>query len=484
MFPAYFLNHHHKFYFNKGIILSFALYGLALFSHSMYAPAHGASLTLDNEHRIDISGQLECGAFDDHALRATFGLEFQIFRCSKAVLGFSGKHDNDGADWRYKIEFAPLYDSIQRKENGTDIPYGTAKKGQIAYLDWYKNLGTRNYYLGDVPLIDAYIERRFGTGKNYLRIGRQRNFIALTQTETPWGDDGKFAPYADWLTRDLYTGIAYGFQGDLLQINLALFSGNNPIKGGGYYLNGAISPNVKGNNTGIYAGKLGLHQRGKNWDWQVYLGTESNALGSTWAKELGDGKRNNDRKLGVFKIARKFNGGHEIGVLGQRTQYLTGLSANSAQATAPDPDDSDIADSDDCDMADSDDSDTEESDDCDKENPNAYNPKRFYNITQYGTFGGIYYRGRKFNISYIAENIDRFDYKIYAYDGFQRNRENLQQRSYIYQAGYQFNQFYTLQIAWHDISNHAPEVSEIVIDYNGDPIDYETRFKIVTQINF
>ena len=450
MFPAYFLNHHYKFYFNKGIILSFALYGLALFSHSMYAPAHGASLTLDNEHRIDISGQLECGAFDDHALRATFGLEFQIFRCSKAVLGFSGKHDNDGADWRYKIEFAPLYDSIQRKENGTDIPYGTAKKGQIAYLDWYKNLGTRNYYLGDVPLIDAYIERRFGAGKNYLRVGRQRNFIALAQEETPWGDDGKFAPYADWLTRDLYTGIAYGFQGDLLQINLALFSGNNPIKGGGYYLNGAISPNVKGNNTGIYAGKLGLHQRGKNWDWQVYFGTEANALGSTWANELGDGKRNNDRKLGAFKVARKFNGGHEIGVLGQRTQYLTGLSANSAQATDPD----------------------------------ATNPKRFYNITQYGTFGGIYYRGRKFNASYIAENIDRFDYKIYAYDGFQRNRENLRQRSYIYQAGYQFNQFYGLQIAWHNISNHAPEVSEIVIDYNGDPIDYETRFKIVSQINF
>ena len=50
--------------------------------------------------------------------------------------------------------------------------------------------------------------------------------------------------------------------------------------------------------------------------------------------------------------------------------------------------------------------------------------------------------------------------------------------------GYQFNQFYGLQIAWHDISNHAPEVSEIVIDYNGEPIDYETRFKIVTQINF
>ena len=74
--------------------------------------------------------------------------------------------------------------------------------------------------------------------------------------------------------------------------------------------------------------------------------------------------------------------------------------------------------------------------------------------------------------------------RFMPHDGFRRDRENLQQRSYIYQAGYQFNQFYTLQIAWHDLSNHAPEVSEIVIDYNGDPIDYETRFKIVTQINF
>ncbi len=405
---------------------------------------------------------MECGSFDDHALRATFGLEFQIFRCSKVVVSLAGSYNDDGRKWFYKIDLAPLYDSIQRIENGKPMGYGCnpnnnpsnnsisndcAPNGQIAYLDWYKNLGTRSYYLGDVPLIDSYIERR--GQKNYFRMGRQRNFIAFSEDQTPWQDDGKFAPYADWLVRDLYTGLVYGFDGNLLQINLGFFSGNNPIKGGGYYLNGAISPNVKGNNTGIYAGKLGLHHRDGINDFQIYVGTELNVLGSTWSNELEDGKRNNHRRVRAIRYARKF-WHREIMFLAQHTQYVTGLKAGSAQAS----------------------------------DPTAEKPERFQDIIQEGSFVGIYYQGKKFDYGYVYEEIDRFDSKIFVQDNFAFLRERLPQKSNIYYGRINFTDYYGVQLAYHAIKNHAPEVSEIVTRYNGDPIDYETRFKIVHQIKF
>ncbi len=422
--------------------------------------AHATSLSFNETHQIDFSGQMECGAFDDHALRATFGLEFQIFRCSKFVLTAQGEHRYDtGGVWRYKIDWAPLYDAIQRKDNGEPIIYGddgddsiddekNEAEGQTAYYDWYKNLGTRSYYLGDVPLIDAYIERLSKNNKNTIRIGRQRNFIAFDTQQTPWQDDGKFAPYSDWLVRDLYSGIAYGYQGDLFIGNVAIFSGNNPIKGD-WYLRGAASPNVKTNNTGIYALKWGINPKNTHNDLQFYLGLESNILGSTWANELADGKRNNHRKLAAFRYQKGSDEQH-FTILGQRTQYISGLRESSAQAD-------DIT---------------------------ADNPKRFRDISQYASYVGFYSQRKIFGFGYIYEEIDRFDYNIFSADNFTFHRQGLKQKSNIYYASFNVADHMKISLAYHNINNPAPDVSEIVTHYNGTPIDYENRFKLVTQFEF
>ncbi len=423
--------------------------------------SHASTLTLKNQHAIQFNGQMECGAFDDHALRATFGLEFQIFRCSKMMLGISGQHQYDSPHlWRYKIEWAPLYDSIRREDNGEEIIYGddgdaatdarrNEAQGQTAYHDWYKNLGTRSYYLGDIPLRDGYVEWLSPRRKNSIRIGRQRNFIALDTTLAPWGDDGKFAPYADWLVRDLYSGVSYGYRGDWLIGNAAVFSGNNPLKGD-WYLNGVASPNVKTNNTGTYAVKLGVHPKGKKQQMQFYLGLESNILGSTWAENLGDGKRNNHRQVALWHYQYRTVSGRSLNLLAQRTQYISGLRESSSQANSPDGGDK----------------------------------EKYLDITQEGSYGGFYIEGRKFSYGYIYEEIDRFDYHIFAYDAYALDRQDLKQKSNIYYTSINITPNFKLALAWHNISNPAPEVSEIVTQYNGSPIDYENRFKLVTQFQF
>ena len=409
--------------------------------------------------KTNFSGDMECGSFDDHSLRATFGLEFQFFRCSKIILTAQNAL-SDNHQWRYKFDWAPLYDSIRREDNGEQIIYGDdgegtddpqhEAEGQTAYHDWYKNLGTRSYYLGDVPLIDAYIEWASLTHKNTIRIGRQRNFIALDSDQTIWQDDGKFAPYADWLVRDLYSGVSYGYHGNFFSGNIGMFAGNNPLKGD-YYLNGVVSPNVKANNTGTYALKWGIDSETDRRHLQFYLGAESNILGSTWANKLEDGKRNNHRKVVVFsyKIGDE---DRRLTLLAQATNYISGLRESSAQANDP--------------------------------TVTAEDKKRFRDITQQGGYGGFYYQHRKFHFGYIYEKIDRFDYQIFASDGFTFERNALKQKSNLYYTGYQLTDNFSINFAYHNISNPAPAVSEIITHYNGAPIDYETRFKLVTQFLF
>ncbi|MCH9844528.1 MAG: hypothetical protein K0U39_03380 [Alphaproteobacteria bacterium] len=424
-------------------------------------PAYALTAQFGNQH-IDFSGEMECGSFDDHALRATFGLEFQFFRCSKIILTAQNAL-TDNNQWRYKFDWTPLYDSIRREDNGAEIIYGDdgddtnnhpqyvaqhEAQGQTAYHDWYKNLGTRSYYLGDVPLIDAYIEWGSLNQKNSIRIGRQRNFIALNSAQTIWQDDGKFAPYADWLVRDLYSGVAYGYHGDFFSGNIAMFSGNNPLKGD-WYLNGVVSPNVKANNTGTYALKWGIDSETETRHLQLYLGAEANILGSTWANNLEDGKRNNHRQVAVFSYRLGSEDEH-LTLLAQATKYISGLRQSSAQAS----------------------------------DPTVENKTIFQDITQQGGYIGGYYQMRKFHFGYIYEEIDRFDYHIFAADNYRFHRQGLKQKSNLYYVGYKLTDNLAINFAYHNISNPAPEVSEIITHYNGAPIDYETRFKLVTQFSF
>ncbi len=426
-------------------------------------PAHALTTQIDS-YMLDFSGLMECGAFDDHSLRATFGLEFQFFRCSKIVLTAQNALTDDN-QWRYKFDWTPLYDSIRREDNGEPIIYGDdgdetnndpqyvrqhEAEGQTAYHDWYKNLGTRSYYLGDVPLIDAYVEWVSLSQKNTIRIGRQRNFIALDSEETIWQDDGKFAPYADWLVRDLYSGVAYGYHGDFFSGNIAMFSGNNPLKGD-WYLNGVVSPNVKANNTGTYALKWGIDSETDYRHLQLYLGAEANILGSTWANNLEDGKRNNHRQALVVSY-RIGNEDKHLTLLAQATKYISGLRQSSAQANDP----------------------TIAVDD----------RKMFQDITQQGGYAGFYLKRQKFHIGYIYEEIDRFDYAVFEADDFTFHRQGLKQKSNLYYAGYRLTDNFAINFAYHNISNPTPDASEIITHYNGAPIDYETRFKLVTQFSF
>ena len=180
---------------------------------------------------LKIGVDAEAGYYDNQAEYASFGLERQLFKFSKIVIPVSIKHGH----FFGHIDFAPLYDSVKSVNEEDNITYskdsqGHAINGNNPYFDWYKNLGTRLYYLGDVPIVEAYASYQF-YNHHQISAGRFKNHVGLADDETPWGDDGMFSPMSYWLSRDLFSGISYLFYSDYVNAKASFLSGNNPMKG-------------------------------------------------------------------------------------------------------------------------------------------------------------------------------------------------------------------------------------------------------------
>lgn len=397
------------------------------------------SLILNQDTSIQIGVQAVCGYINNQALYASFGLEQQRFTCSKIVFPITVKH----AKFFGHVDFAPLYDSIKSVTPSSILIYGQDAEGRDIqgnnpYFDWYKNLGTRTYYLGSTPLIEAYVGYQL-TPRNSAIVGRMKVQTGLPDASTPWGDDGMFSPYSYWLSRDLMTGLRYIYLGSHFSAYGAVLSGNNPMKGYANYLNHIQSPNLKANNDVNFAAGINLHFGNPTLTTNLHLGALNDTMNSTWADPLQDGKRRNNVYAAGGKLSWKPATHWQIDLFSQYTIYQSGLTTDSNQNVDHNP--------------------------------------LFKNINQSGYFAGFTIAHKAISFSYTYEQFDRFDYNVLYHWIKQQNEfskgetltnlESLQQSSNIINMNYQLNHFTRLGLNVMTINNPLEWVSSI-LDNRGD----------------
>lgn len=391
---------------------------------------------LSADTRVLLGLEAEVGLWNDRALYASFGQECQIFKFSKLILPIRIHHKP--SDWGSQlsgvIELAPLYDSIRAQKPAAEKIYGQDSNGQNidgawVYRDWYKNLGSRVYDVGGVPLVQAYV--RYGSPWGALKLGRQKNFIGFKDKDVPWGDDGKMAPYSHWLSRDLLTGCAGGLKLAELRLIAGIFSGGNALKAGGTYLDSAQGPNRKANNTPTVAIKLQAKgQVGPALKGNIWMGYQRARLGSTWSDALQDGKHIcNVGAVGGMVDFEKLSSSWSLTSLklfGQYTFFSLGLDPKSSQ--------------------------------------NDGHP-RFKSLMQHGFFLGGQL-GLQGGLSFwvVHEQFRRMDFGVYkSYDfNVPGCFQKANQSSWIVGAGYQIYDGLSLSAAWHRLKNPLAWVSGVL----------------------
>jgi hypothetical protein len=396
-----------------------------------------------SDAKIKIGYNMVCGYYDNQAEFSSFGMEQQMFKCSKIIIPI---------DMSYKrffgrLTLAPLYDSIKSERPATAVTYGKDAEGREIqgnnpYFDWYKNLGTRAYYLGEYPILQAY----FGVEvmpQHSIIAGRIKNQNGLADEDTPWDDDGMFSPYAYWLSRDLLSGVRYQFINDHVSASASILSGNNPMKGYANYLNNVQGPNLKANNTPSLAAKV-------TWNWgnlfaadngsRLILAITDSTMSSTWADGLGfngatnaDGKRRNSVYAAALKIDYPLGNKFRLDLFSQYTAYLSGLEVHSSQDNAAIP--------------------------------------YFKDITQQGLFAGVGVSHRLFKLHYTFSYFDRFDYNVYQ--NFVDNKSNffgqslseledMKQYAHIMNLSLNFTNYFSMGVNYMYIDNPLRWVSSVL----------------------
>lgn len=416
---------------------------------STCASQNGLVLPLQTGAFVQIGCEAEAGTWHDDAVYASFGLEHQIFRFSKLVFPVMAATGPKGeARWIFRCDFAPLYDQMKREDKDV-LEYkkdsaGHSINGNNPYFDWYKNLGSRVYYIGSVPIIEAYAG--YQTGMHTLKIGRLKNLIGFCDNEIFWEDDAKFAPMQHWLCHDLLNGAIYTGRYAWFQLDTGILSGNNPMKGYARYLEGIQSPQTKANNTPTFSGNVRIHYGewlGKQTEGFAFAGIQENTIGSTWEDCLQDGKRHSRAIAfgGIFGMQFSDLWLTGFRVFGQYTRYTSGLKADSAQ--------------------------------------NKGHP-RFLKINQKGFFVGLScVFWKDLTISGAFEQFDRFDFNVYEKSNFSQNtllRPGAKQYSRILNVRYNLTSFAYMEGAYHSIRNPIQWVSDIW-DTKGDK-----RFKLTLGI--
>jgi len=386
-----------------------------------------------SDHFLDVGMESEVGYWNDGALYASFGLETQIARFSKLLVTVAGGYTvRADHSWIYHVDFAPLYDSICYKSSEAKI-YGQNHAGQDInganiYYDWYKNLGSRVYDTGNLPLVEAYGGVQLKG--HQLKIGRLKNTAGFEDHEMPFKDDGKFAPMGLWSVRDLLTGFSYRYKQTGVEAGGSVFSGANPMKSGSRYLNGSENANMKANNTPTLEGYVRFNYGDFLSDktegfvgWSMQRGTK----GSSWADVLQEGKRLSTFWALNFLWRYHFDKGffRSCGLWGQYVQYKSGLATGSCQ--------------------------------------NDGHP-RFRLITQKGFFvGGDVGVLDEFFLWAAYERMDRMDPPLFERLGYPSAHAlfKAKQSSIIVGTRWFFQPFASMEIAFHKINNPARFASDI-----------------------
>lgn len=411
----------------------------------------GFNLYFDDYAKLKIGTDIECGPVRDGSLYASFGLEGQILHCSKVVFNFDGRVESDnGNEWLFKLDVAPLYNSIESRNAETIIyekdSQGHDINGNNFYNDWYKNLGSRVYYLGKVPLIETYLGYKIGD--HIFKFGRMKGPVGIDDSEVFWGDDGKFAPMGHWLTRDLLSGASYSTKYSMVEGEIGIYSGGNPAKGYSNYLNKIESPNLKSNNTPTAAAKLKLHYGDllpEDFGGYIYGSYLFSTTGSTWVDELKDGKRNSSTGAYGVVFDKFFDNNfiNKLRIFGQYNHYDSGLRMKSAQNDRS---------------------------------------KKFRDIIQSGFFVGseINMLDDKLSIGAAYEKFDRFDFNLHQKFNYSESNpyKNAKQFSRIYSIKYHFNPAVSVSGSYHILKNPALFASDILDTRKTDKV------KISLNVNF
>lgn len=406
-------------------------------------------LVKDSNAELKVGLDAEVGVFYDFALHACFGVEGQWGRFSKMVLPFRLRiGDKQSGMWEGVCELAPLYDSIRKEAQPEKFrpPHEGGFEGAIIYRDWYKNMGSRLYFLGNVPLVQTFLS--YATLHQTFSIGRMKNLVGFDDQEMPWRDDGKMAPMGFWLSKDLLTGVAYRLNFPFFRCAAGVFSGHNPLKSSATYLheNGVQDPNTKANNTATYTGNI--EAGGVFSDHVTALlsaGYQFAIAGSTWRDDLQDGKR--DAHVGTICGQVKWHTPQlrwmQSGQLfTQATYFKSGLKPDSTQNKGG---------------------------------------NRYYSIIQKGIFAGIQgHFAAGVSLWFAAEWMDRFDAHLFALGNCDHNNplKKAVQRSLIFGARYTIKPGLQISWAYHKLHNPAEKASEIQ-DYYG-----SNRWKCTLEARF
>ena len=78
---------------------------------------NGLNLYFGERGKLKLGADLEGGVVRDGALYSSFGLEAQIYHLSKLVINLDGEiNSSDREQWLFKLDLAPLYNSIEFKD--------------------------------------------------------------------------------------------------------------------------------------------------------------------------------------------------------------------------------------------------------------------------------------------------------------------------------------------------------------------------------
>lgn len=335
-------------------------------------------VNVGDDVELNIYGDAEGGMTNNRALYATFGYERQIFTINHVLLGVDGRYNlpNSHGNLFFRAEFVPLYKSIKMvrnraadddkieltdkdvneyKSSGLDLSGFTDKSdnkvkihrytysliksplgnvieidGSSEYVNWYKNQGNRLYYTEDFPLKELYLGYQSENSRHRVIFGRRKNLLGFDESETIWQEDAWFAPLSHWLSKDLYTGMSYGYGIFGLTGEIAIFSGDgNPTKNGMYYIHNVGSANKKSNNTPTFDVNISYAFEVEKWGLggRLFVGGEIGVLGSIYDCAIEEGKHNRKLLVTGFRIVKNFDNNifNALDFYFQYTEFVSGL---------------------------------------------------------------------------------------------------------------------------------------------------------------
>lgn len=211
--------------------------------------------------------------------------------------------------------------------------------GSSEYVNWYKNQGSRLYYIEDFPIKEMYIGWLSKNNRHQISAGRMKNLLSFDESETIWQEDAWFAPISYWISKDLYSGLKYSYNNNFgIKADIALFSGDgNPTKNSIYYIHNLGNTNKKSNNTPTFNINLSYNFDLIGFENSIFVGFEKGVIGSVWDVAINEGKHNKDILATGIRLYRDFDNKiiNNLKIYLQYTEFTSGLRNKNTQKNNP-----------------------------------------------------------------------------------------------------------------------------------------------------